>query len=178
MRLFSSDQEGTRNIDFSKIKRGLQYIASKVYFTSPKTAADLIKFFKNPEVFNNFGMTLHEEEERTPFFKVCHNESNFSYCIFSSNKTVELINKYIPNVNNRTILIDGTFAVIPIGCFKQLIMMHIQYSEKVSSLSYSNYKLIFAKFSKTSKIFCKRRIIFFKIFLMRLLQKIFLITFR
>lgn len=87
--------------------------------------------FKKEHIFNHFGLTLQEGHEKTPFFKVCHNSEDFSYCVFGSDKIVNLINENVPNNSNKKVLIDGTFSIVPLGCFKQLILIHIEYYEKV-----------------------------------------------
>lgn len=102
-----------------------------MFATSPKTPTEVANMFKNQDIFKNVGLTLHEDPEKTPFFKVCHDCKDFAYCIFGSDKIVKFINENIPNNNNKRILIDGTFSIVPLGCFKQLVLVHIEYYEKV-----------------------------------------------
>lgn len=127
--LFSS-QEATKNISFPKIQRGLQYLASTVFQTSPKTPADVQKAFNKESVFKNFGL-CRQDQHQTPFFKVCHEQKDFAYCVFASDKCVQLIKENIPVTSNRKILIDGTFAVVPIGCFQQLLLINVEYLDRV-----------------------------------------------
>lgn len=106
-------------------------MTSKVFAASPKTPTDVVSMFQKENIFTNFGLTLHEGQEKTAFFKVCHDSKDFAYCVFGSDKIVKLINENIPDNNNKKILIDGTFSIVPLGCFKQLILLHIEYYEKV-----------------------------------------------
>lgn len=111
----------------------MQYLAAKVFVTSPTTPAHVMEAFEKMEVYKNFGLTLHEGRDQTPFFKVCHDEKDFSYCVFSSDKMIGLTKENIPLNINRRILIDGTFSIVPIGCFQQLLLVHIEYYEKVGN---------------------------------------------
>lgn len=106
-------------------------MTSKVFAASPKTPTDVVSMFQKENIFTNFGLTLHEGQEKTAFFKVCHDSKDFAYCVFGSDKIVKLINENIPDNNNKKILIDGTFSIVPLGCFKQLILLQIKYYEKV-----------------------------------------------
>lgn len=125
------NQDASKNIAFARVKRGLQYLTSKVFVSSPKTVSEINEAFKNEALLKNFGLTRHEGLEKTPFFRVCYEEDNFAYCLFASEKIVSLIRENIPSAN-RKILVDATFSVVPIGCFKQLLLIHIEYFEKVS----------------------------------------------
>lgn len=108
-------------------------MASSVFLTSPKTPKDVQEAFRKESVFKNFGLTRHEGESQSHFFKTCHEEKDFAYCVFASDKCVQLIKENIP-VTKRTILIDGTFAVVPMGCFKQLLLINVEYLDRVSIL--------------------------------------------
>ena len=65
------------------------------------------------------------------FYKASIQEEGFSFCIFVSEKIIGLMNENILP-SNRQLLLDGTFAVTPIGCFNQLLVIYIQYFDKVS----------------------------------------------
>lgn len=112
------------------MKRGWQYLTSKIFVKSPKTPLEVLEAFQNEEIWYRFGVTKHQES--APLFKACIQEDNFSYCIFSSDKIKALIKEYIPP-KHRTYLLDGTFNIVPQGCFKQLLILYINYfDEKVS----------------------------------------------
>lgn len=73
-------------------------------------------------------MTLHKNPKR--FFNEIRIENNFSYCIFSSRKSVDLITEQIEE-EERFFLMDGTFRITPRGVFKQVLIIHLQYKKKV-----------------------------------------------
>lgn len=112
------------------MKRGLQKITNKVFVKSPQTASDVSNTFRDEQIWNKFGVT--KGMENTAFFKACIEEDGISYCIFSSEKICSLITENIP-LEKRMYLIDGTFKIVPQGCFKQLLIVYINYfDEKVS----------------------------------------------
>lgn len=114
------------------MQRGLQYLTQKVFTRSPTTPVEIIEAFNREMVWTQYGITKHSE---TPchFFKACIQEPQFSYCIFFSEHIGNMIGEYIPP-SHRNFLIDGTFKIVPQGCFKQLLIIHIDYfEEKVST---------------------------------------------
>lgn len=127
--LLSRNQEETKNISFSKIKRGLQYIVSKGLVTSPKTAVQVIEAFNLENIWTFYGITKDETNPKS-FFTACIIEEKFSFCLFSSLKTINLIKENIPPAK-RTYLMDATFKIVPQGCFKQLLVIYIEYFEEV-----------------------------------------------
>lgn len=129
---------------FSKIQRGLQKIVSKNLVTSPKNALEVIEAFNLENVWNDFGLSKDYLNPRH-FFTAAIKEENYSFCLFSSLKTIYLIKENIPP-SKRTYLIDATFKIVPYGCFKQLLVIYIEYFEEVrydQSIVYSNVNNIF-----------------------------------
>ncbi|XP_073825748.1 uncharacterized protein [Musca autumnalis] len=56
-------------------------------------------------------------------------EADFNYCIFSSRKSIDIIKENIPF--GRTYLVDATFSIVPQGCFKQTLVIYIQYFDDI-----------------------------------------------
>lgn len=81
-------------------------------------------------IWNNFGLTKHADNPR-PFFKACIEDGNSSFCIFVSEHCFQIIDDNILE-GNRRFLIDGTFKIVPHGCFKQLLIIYVEYVEKVN----------------------------------------------
>lgn len=117
------------NIDFNRKKRTIQRLKRGVLPQSPKTVAEILAAFDKSAVFDTYGKSLHEGED-LPFFNGAIETKDFSYCVFSSRKSIELIEKYIP-VPERHILMDGTFRIVPVGPFKQLLILYIRNQKKV-----------------------------------------------
>lgn len=129
--VFFRNQTASKNINFGKVQRGLQYLAAKVYVTSPKSAEDVAEAFTKTDIMEQFGFTLHDDPDKSSFYKICFSSKEYSYCVFGSDKAIKMVKENIPDKFNRTILIDGTFSIVPIGCFKQLLLVHVEYCEMV-----------------------------------------------
>ena len=84
--------------------------------------------------WSSFGISKHADNPR-PFFKACIEEGNTSFCIFASEHSFQIIDDNIIQ-GNRKYLIGGTFKIVPHGCFKQLLIVYIEYFEKVNSKFY------------------------------------------
>lgn len=61
---------------------------------------------------------------RELFLDYLHQGNDFSYCIFSSKKIIRMIEEKM-DVKDRHYFIDGTFKVVPFGCFTQLLVIHV-----------------------------------------------------
>lgn len=152
--------KGNVDVDFTLVKRGLYYIRNKSLPDSPKTVSDIINAFNQADVAKYIGTSKHQDKI---FFVGCHeeksdNENNrFAYCVFKSQHTIDLMEKHIPKVEERDILMDATFKCCPFGPFKQLLIFYIRYQDKVSFiLSYSFCSI----FSSSIFFFAKLMFIF------------------
>lgn len=121
----------TKSIDFFKIQRNLQYLANKKFIISPKTPADVSRAFQDEEILKTFGYTKHTGIDASTFFKICFDSKDFAYCLFCSDKMINMLKENVAFNTQKKVLVDGTFSVLPIGCFKQLLIIHIEYFEKV-----------------------------------------------
>ncbi|XP_073848252.1 uncharacterized protein [Musca autumnalis] len=80
-------------------------------------------------VWEAYGKSQDMENPR-PFYTACIVEDEFTYCIFTSQKSLNLI---VDNVtdNQRKWLIDGTFSIVPSGCFTQMLVIYIEYCDHI-----------------------------------------------
>lgn len=97
---------------------------------NPDTVEAIQKHFENEDILNTFGTTLHDD--KYVFYDHCDQSAKFAYCIFSSKKTINLIKDKIP-VDEREILMDATFKVVPKSPFNQLLVVYIRFQKKVSA---------------------------------------------
>lgn len=133
-------QEETKSIQFSKIRRGLQYIVSKTFVNSPDSPLQVIEAFNLESVWTSFGLTK-DKANPLPFYTACiFEDQKHAFCIFSSLKIISEIKENIPPPN-RKYLIDGTFKIVPKGCFNQLLVICIQYFDRAIFLSNFHYFL-------------------------------------
>lgn len=118
-KLINRHQNATKDIDFARIRRGLQYIASKNFVSSPKCPLEVVEAFNLQNVWESYGLS----------------QQDIAYCIFSSQKSIKLIEENILPVK-RTFLMDATFKIVPRGCFTQLLVIYIEYMEEVRKPMY------------------------------------------
>ena len=137
------DQDATKNLNFQKIKRGLQNLSGRIFAKSPQTAVEVTAAFQMEEIWNKFG--LSKSDDPRPFFKACIKEPDFAYCIFSSEKIINIIKEYIPP-SKRKYLVDATFKIVPQGCFKQLLILHVDYFDEKVSMQFLHLVLKYFKF--------------------------------
>lgn len=138
--LFGSRFKGQVDCDFTLVKRGLYYIRNKLLPDSPKTIEDIVAAFEREDVEKTIGSSKHSAD--VPFFVGCHEEKNknddhaYAFCVFKSQYTIDLINRHIPNFEERDILLDATFKCCPFGPFKQLLLLYFRYQNKVFPFAY------------------------------------------
>lgn len=94
------------------------------------SAAEMKEAYENEDIMREFGMTSHQHPRQ--FYKIAYECDDFSYCVFASDSIVDEVKKM--NVAERHYLIDGTFKVVPFGAFNQLLIINVEYLEKVGSL--------------------------------------------
>lgn len=118
----------------------MYYIRNKLLPDSPKTIEDIVAAFERPDVEKTIGSSKHSAD--IPFYVGCHEEKNkndehsYAYCVFKSQYTIDLIKEHIPNADERDILLDATFKCCPFGPFKQLLLLHFRYQDKVFPFAY------------------------------------------
>lgn len=134
-----SNQSATQNLVFTSMRRSLGRLSSNIFLKSPRTPLDVVESFQHEFIWKTYGLTRHQINPR-PFYKACISEPAFSYCIFMSEAIMQGITENIP-AGQRRYLIDGTFKVVPAGCFTQLLVIYIQYlDDQVSLLKVSYWK--------------------------------------
>lgn len=109
--------------------RNLRQIRVKGLPKPPADCNEIDEAFKRADILEKFGFTLHKENKER-FYNGCYQNRSFSYCIFSSMRTIKLIQQHV-TPENRTILMDATFSIVPSGCFTQILIIYAAYSGKV-----------------------------------------------
>lgn len=68
-----------------------------------------------------------------PLFNEIQIEKNFSNCIFSSQSSIALVNKYT-EPHERFFVMDGTFRITPHGIFNQVLVIYVRFGLKVCTI--------------------------------------------
>lgn len=114
-------------IDFFKHERNLQMIRNSALPKNPVDPIDIENLFKRNDALELLGKT----REGSLFYDGIIEGVDYSACFFSSKKSIEIyeINEAY---GHRRIMIDGTFDAVPVGEFKQLLIIYAIYMEKAS----------------------------------------------
>lgn len=119
------------SLKFNTVRRSLQRKRAGSMPPSPTSAAEILAAFDDPEIMETFGNSKHNESR--PFFMTAYEEEKFSYCIFASKASIDLVHGYIEE-KDRCFLADATFKVVPDGIFRQLLIVFVEYVDKVFPL--------------------------------------------
>lgn len=127
-------------LDFFKCERGLQMIRSASLPKNPLNCNDVSKIFEREELLELLGTATTGET----FYNGTLEGDDYGICVFSSAASIKLFESRI-EYGERIMMMDGTFAVVPVGTFDQLLIIYGVYMEKVKFLKIS---LNFASFNK------------------------------
>lgn len=104
---------------------------AKKFPDSPKNVAEIIEYFAHDSVKTTSGQTLRgPDEETSEFFKHGFACKDYSFCLFASDDIIKIIGTIPPN--ERLFFCDGTFKVVPIGEFTQLLVLSVNIEGQVS----------------------------------------------
>lgn len=115
------------DIDFFEHERSLQLIRSAALPKNPVDSLDIANIFGRNDIMTLLGKT----KEGSIFFDGVLEGNGYSACFFSSKHSIDLFETY-ESFGERHLMIDGTFDVVPLGGFQQLLIIYAVYLEKVS----------------------------------------------
>jgi hypothetical protein len=110
------------------MERNLRRYKGSAFPSSPLNATGVLEVFEQESVNKHFGMSQHEIPNQ--FYKGTQVTANFENTFFASDKIIELIKKNIPS-SKRSYFMDATFKIVPIGSFRQILIIYIEYIGKV-----------------------------------------------
>lgn len=113
------------SMTFKNCRRTLYRYRARNLPTNVQNVAEVLAAYERPEM-SKFALT----NSKQPFFKKAYACGEFEYCIFASDFVIAQIKERIPE-DIRNILMDATFQICPYGVFKQLLIIHVCYLEKV-----------------------------------------------
>lgn len=102
---------------------------SNTFPASPINGEQIIDAFQDERVLQSFGFTNHEN--RRKLYKGTIVEEYGTATFFASELVMQMIDENIPK-KKRRYLMDATFKIVPVGCFKQLLIIYVEYIGKVS----------------------------------------------
>lgn len=117
------------NLKFLKIQRTLQRVKKSGLPKNPTNIEEINAAFRNDEIMNTYGTSL-QSSKKYKFFSGGFETPDHSFCVFSSEAMIELIEQNIPPAD-RHILMDATFQICPVGPFKQILIFYIRKCRQV-----------------------------------------------
>lgn len=118
--------EANGKLIFEDYERTLSTIRSSAFPKNPINTADISNIFKRDDVMNLIG----KSKTGSIFYDGVIEGDGYAACFFSSKATLELF-ELNERPGERIIMIDGTFDVVPVGAFQQLLILYAVYMEKV-----------------------------------------------
>lgn len=118
---------GESKLRYKKMERNLSRKKNKKYPKRPKMVANLIEAYEDPNILQEFGNNLRNTS-RFYIDTILLLQSVFT--VFASQQIIDMIKIHIPS-DERTYMIDGTFSVVPISGFYQLLVIYIQFKNDV-----------------------------------------------
>lgn len=122
---------------FYKHERALQLIRNKALPENPQSADDIAKVFAREDVMNLLG----KAKDGTVFYNGAVECEDFSFCVFSSESSIRLYALRVKPLD-RVMMMDGTFDVVPIGPFNQLLIIHVVYMGKVRKNNFDSISVV------------------------------------
>lgn len=113
-------------LDFFKYERGLQIIRSASLPKNPSSCDEISKIFQRKELVELLGTTRNGEI----FYNGTMEGHDYGFCVFSSAASIKFFESRT-TYGERSVMMDGTFAVVPLGVFDQLLILYGVYMEKV-----------------------------------------------
>lgn len=129
----TKDEKGGANIPFNKKRRNYARIRSGTTPAGPKTLEDIVSAYENTATMKKYGYTSGDPP--TLFYHGTVNHKDYGFTIFAT----EFITRQISEMSERRYFADGTFRVVPSGCFQQLFVVHVELQNHVSLFSSKCY---------------------------------------
>lgn len=127
MQLSNSRTFGESELTFKKLERNARRYKNKKYPRLPKSATEIIKAFADKEIVKKYAFNLRKTKRF--YIDTVVNGSEF-FTVFASHQIIGLIKKHIAP-EDRKYMIDGTFKIVPLNKYYQLLIIHIEYKNDV-----------------------------------------------
>lgn len=109
------------------MSRNLRRYTNKKYPSKPNTLAKIIEAYADPTTMQQYGINLRKTYR---FYVDTIDQEKGGFTVFASKEVMQMIDENIPP-ENRKYMLDGTFAVAPLGSFYQLLIIAIDYKKDV-----------------------------------------------
>lgn len=121
---------GGATVAFNKKRRNYARIRSGTTPAGPTTLEGIVRAFENEATMRQYGYTC--DDPPTLFYRGTVNTKDYGFTIF----VTDFVTTKIPEMSKRRYFADGTFRVVPAGCFHQLFVVHVELQNHVSSSTF------------------------------------------
>lgn len=129
--VFSRREPGESKLQFKQLQRTASRVKSNRHPKAPRTITEIKNAFAKPEIYNKYALNLRQTR---PFYiDTIDDGPKSAFTILASHQMIDLIEEHVAPEEKRY-LMDGTFAVVPIGCYYQLLIIHLEFKNDVSCL--------------------------------------------
>lgn len=115
--------------NFETVEKTLRERRKSKYGKPPVSPEEIVLEFEKSDVLRDLGTSKHRD--KGPFYNTTQIENNYSNCIFSSAKSIELAKEHL-EVHERFFSMDATFRITPRGIFQQVLVIYIHFGSKVT----------------------------------------------
>lgn len=120
---------------------------------------ELKEAFEKPNVMMLYGQTKHmTNTDKNQFYRTTFTSDAFSYCVFASERIIDMIKTRYERTDERRYLMDATFKVVP-RLFTQLLVIHFETPTK--HVTYFAFIDFFKFHSNQFSVQMNSRIIYF-----------------
>lgn len=109
------------------MSRNLRRYANPTYPSKPTSLAMIIEAYNDPAIMQQFGYNLRKTER---FYIGTIDEKEGGFTVFASKEIIRMIEDEVPP-ESRKYMLDGTFDVVPIRSFYQLLIIALDYKKDV-----------------------------------------------
>lgn len=96
---------------------------------APTNCSEIASVFEDELMRSTFCHSFHKE--RYCLYDTTFSSKEFSYCIYSSKKSIDLILNAQKEEEERFLVMDATFSITPNRMFYQVLILYVRYFEKV-----------------------------------------------
>lgn len=109
----------------------MRRIKNETFAASPKSGEEIIAAFEKENIMSSFGYSNHENP-KTLYKGTIMDGDNYVCTFLVSETIIDMIATNI-DLERRRYMMDATFKIVPVGIFKQLLIIYVEYLDCVSA---------------------------------------------
>lgn len=122
---------GESSLSYNRMARNIRRYTNTKYPAMPKDTTEIKLAYRQKATMREFGLNLRNTSQ---FYVDTAEVDGNEFTLFASYDMIDMVEEHIPP-ELRRYMIDGTFDVVPIRYFHQLLVIAIEYKNDVSSFN-------------------------------------------